>query len=246
MQFRPLLGVALAVATLGLAMPGAALAEGKAWKASIAQMPNGISESKDKGILIDLVKAMARVSGDSVEIEVVPFPRSMANAIERKADFHLPMLQPDPAQTSTDKFDFSTELVYNVNFVLYTRKGTGITPENAAKFKIETDTAHTAMFGIPTVATSNLEAAIKRVDAGRSDGLIFVDSVIDPIVKANQLSNVQRSLFKVIGMRFVLPQGERGKETDKYLTSALKKLKASGEMNKLVGIAMRPYDNWQP
>jgi polar amino acid transport system substrate-binding protein len=51
------------------------------------------AESKDKGVLVDLAKAMAKTSGKDIEIQVVPFNRSIHDVIEGKADFHMPLIK---------------------------------------------------------------------------------------------------------------------------------------------------------
>src|SRR3569833_953218 len=58
---------------------------------SIAQMPV-VSESADKGVLIDLIRAIEKEAGVTIKREVVPFARSMDNVINHRADFHFPLI----------------------------------------------------------------------------------------------------------------------------------------------------------
>lgn len=234
----------LCVATLA-ACVAPAWAAGKTWKASLAQMPV-YAESRDKGVLVDFIKALEKVSGDKIEYQVVPFPRSMNDVQEKAVDFHLPLIQIPGSEKGTDKFDYSTETIFHVNFTLYSGKDIHISPETASKFKVETEAAHTAYFNFAVQPSSNLEGSLKKVDAGRLDAFVFADFASDPIVRQNKLTNIKRQLYKRFDVKIVLPQGGRGGATDKFLSDAIGKLVKSGEMAKIMGPIDAPFDNWQP
>src|SRR3569832_1873807 len=59
--------------------------------ASIANLPV-LADTPDKGVLIDLVKAIEKESGIPIKREVAPFVRSMDAVINHRADFHLPLI----------------------------------------------------------------------------------------------------------------------------------------------------------
>lgn len=229
-----------AVACLMLAIAGAAMAADKTWRVSLAQMP-GYAESTEKGVLVDFVKALEKVSGDRIELQVVPFQRSMNDVQERKVDFHMPLIQLPGSGTGTSDFDYSTETIFHVNFVLYSAKGRGVKPENASRFKVETDQAHVAYFDFPIAPSSNLEASLKKVNAGRIDAFIFADMAADPLVAKNGLTDIERQLYKRFSVRVVLPKGEHGGATDQFLSDAIGKLRASGEMERIMGVIDQPY-----
>ena len=94
----------LCSATLAVVCTSPALAAGKTWKASLAQMPV-YAESREKGVLVDFIKALEKASGDKIEYQVVPFPRSMNDVQEKNVDFHLPLIQMPGSETGTEKFD---------------------------------------------------------------------------------------------------------------------------------------------
>lgn len=236
---------ALVLLMLSAVASAPALAAGKTWKISLGQMPFA-AESKDKGAYVDIVKAMAKATGDTVDIQVVPFTRSLGDAMSKKVDAHLPIIQLPGMDKGTPDFDYSTETVHHVNFVLYSGKSLDITPANAGKFKVETDAAHTGYFGFPIAPSPSVEGSIKKVDAGRLDAFIYADQPIDRLIKQNKLANVKRQLFKRFDVKFVLPKGGRGSEVDKFITDAIAKLKASGEWDKLLTLLDAQYDNWQP
>jgi len=235
----------LCSAVLAAACVSPALAASKTWKASLAQMPV-YAESKDKGILVDFVKALEKVSGDKIEIQVVPFPRSMNDVQEKTVDFHLPLIQIPGSETGTDKFDYSTASIFHVNFTLYSGKTVDITPATAGKFKVETEIAHTGYFNFPIAPSTNLEGSLKKVDAGRLDAFVFADFASDPIVKQNHLTNIKRQLFKRFDVKIILPKGGRAGPTDMFLSENIAKLVKSGEMAKLMGPIDAPFDAWQP
>jgi hypothetical protein len=47
---------------------------------------------------------------------------------------------------------------------------------------------------------------------------------------------------------FILPKGERGGPADKFISDAVRKLKESGEFERIMAanLTMSVYDDWQP
>lgn len=213
--------------------------------ASIAQMPN-YAESVDKGVLIDLMKAVEKEAGIKIKREVVPFARSMDNVINRKVDFHLPLIMLPNADEHKLNYGHSTETIFHVNFVLYTNKNKPLDTGKLASYKLETDRAHTQYFPFPIEPSTNLESSLKKLDAGRIDGFIFADFASDPLIKQNGLKNVQRSLYKVFDVKIILPKGGRGGDVDKLLSGAIQSLRLKGAYDQIMGQIDTPYDNWQP
>jgi hypothetical protein len=48
----------------------------------------------DKGVLVDLLKAISAVSNKSIDYQVVSFARSMSYVEGGKVDFHMPLIKP--------------------------------------------------------------------------------------------------------------------------------------------------------
>lgn len=226
-------------------MAGAAHAAGKTWKVSLAQMPV-YAESLDKGVLVDLVEALEKVSGDKLELQVVPFQRSMSDVQHKKVDFHMPLIQLPGSETGTADFDYSSETIFHVNFAIYSTKGVDVTAATASKFKVETEQAHVQYFDFPIVASSSIEGSLKKVNAGRVDAFVFADMASDPVVKSAGLENVERRLYKRFDVKVVLPKGSRGGPVDKWLTEHIGKLRASGEFDKIMGPLDAPFQVRQP
>ena len=78
-------------------------------KASIAQLPV-LSESPEKGIFVELVKALDEVYEEgTIEIEVYPFARSVENVLRGNADFHIPSFRNPVIPESSLPFAFVPE-----------------------------------------------------------------------------------------------------------------------------------------
>lgn len=215
------------------------------FKASLAQMPV-FAESRDKGVSVDLVKAIARVSGATITYELAPFKRSLQNVIDGEVDFHIPLIKNPTVSEDSLNYDYGTTVIHHVNFVLFTNKDKPVDMNKLADYQIETDAAHVKYFPFKITPSSDITASLRKVNAGRIDGFIFADSVSDPIIKKEQLSNIKRQLYKVFDSMFVLPKGKKGGETDQMLSAAMKKLADQGELKNIVRVIDQPYDPWQP
>jgi len=209
-------------------------------KASLAQMPM-YAESLEKGVLVDMVKAISEASGKKIEIQVVPFKRSMDNVINRKVDFHAPLIVNPQNDEKTLNYDHSTEIIFHVNFCLYTNNAKPIDIKKLKEYKIETDAAHVPYFDFPIISSPDLESSLKKVNAGRIDGFIFADQASDPIIANLKLTHVKKALYHVFDVRIILPKGEKGGATDKLLSAAIGKLRKSGKWVEIMGIIDQPY-----
>jgi polar amino acid transport system substrate-binding protein len=231
----------LAVFFLCLSAPGFA----EELKVSLAQMPI-YAESVDKGVLVDLSKALAKELGMPLSLAVVPFARSIDNVVKGEADFHMPLIESPGYQKETLDFDLSTATIFHVNFTLYENKNKPLNMDALQGYTIETDVAHTNYFPFPTVASSCLDCSLKKVDAGRIDGFIFADFASDPLIKENNLKNIRRRLYRVFDVKIVLPKGARGGELDAKLSRAIEDMSARGDYQKIMNAIDLPFSDWQP
>ncbi len=235
--------VMLCLATPGLTV--SAFAEGKTFKASLAQMEL-TAKNENEGILVDLVKLWAKMTGNTVEIKVYPFKRSLENAISGEADFHLPLIK-NPYKTADELgFDYSTAPIFDVNFVLYTNKDKPIDKNKLSEYKITTDGAHVEFFDFKIGSDFSIESALKKLSLGRIDGYIFADSEADLALKKLGLKNIKRELYHVYKVHAVLPRGQKGKDADNMITEAMQKLSTTQEYKDLMGIFLTGYNDWQP
>lgn len=212
-------------------------------KVSLAQMPM-YAESTEKGVLVDMSKAIADASGNKLDLQVVPFKRSMDNVITKKVDYHAPLIMNPTIDPKTLKYDHSTETIFHVNFTMYSNKNKKIDKNKLKEYTIETDAAHTQYFPFPMVSSSDLEASLKKVDAGRIDAFIFADQASDPLVKKLGLKNIRRELYQVFDVKIILPKGGAGGATDKMISAAIKKLKDEGKWNPIMSVIDQPFKEW--
>lgn len=206
------------------------------YKASLSQMPV-FAESQDKGVLVDLLKAISAVSKKSIDYQVVPFARSMRYVESGKVDFHIPLIK--PPDLSQANFSLSSETIFHVNFVLYTNRHKPLDSDRLADYLIETDVAHTSYFPFDIQPSAHLLGSLKKLDLGRIDGVIFADDATDPLIEAHNLQNIQRQLYRRFEVKIVLPKGGEGGATDRFLSEAIQKLRASGRLEEI----MRPVDH---
>jgi polar amino acid transport system substrate-binding protein len=233
---KKVIGLLLVVFMVSFSLAFVQSATAKDLKASLPLLPP-LVENADKGILVDLVKAIDEAYPDgSIVIGVYPFKRSMQNVTSGAADFHMPILfNPDVPEDKLD-FQHSTETLFKVVFVLYTNKGNKeINPKNVDKFKIETDRAHVGYFNFPIQPSDSIEGSLKKVDMGRIDGFIFAMPETDAALNKLGLKNINRWEYKTFEVKAVLPKGEKGKEIDEILTTSIEKLKQNGKYNQIMG-----------
>lgn len=215
------------------------------YSVSLAQMPV-YAESKDKGVLVDLVKAISQESGNEIKIKILPFTSSVYMAQKGKVDVHMPLIKNDILDEKELPFLYSKETTFHVNFVLYTKKGSGVTMDNLSSKNIETDRAHISYFPFKINPSNSIKKSIEKVHSGKIDGFIFADFATDPFLKNSGFKDIQRGLYKVFESKMILPKNSRGEEVDKMLTETISKLRSSGKLEKLMSSIDIPYNNWQP
>jgi polar amino acid transport system substrate-binding protein len=224
-------------------------AQARDLKASLPFPLAPLVESKDKGILVDFVKAMAEeYKGGKITWELFPFKRSMENVEKGKADFHMPQLVNPKISADKLPFMFSSEKIFRVVFVLYTNKNNkDINPGNVSNYKIETDLGTMDFFDFKIAGSPDIESSLKKVDMGRIDGWIMAMPESDGALKKLGLKNIKRQEYAKYDVRIVLTKGPQGQEVDKILTDLIGKLKANGKYQKIMGpILDQKFDPWQP
>ncbi len=207
---------------------------------AVAQMP-GYAESMEKGFLIDLIKAMNVASGTKITIELVPFARAMDLVQSSRVDFQMPLIKNTTLDDNQLPYLYSTETIFHVNFVLYTNAANPIDKKKLSAYKIETDAAHVPYFPFPTIPSYDLVGSIKKLEAGRIDGFIFADGATDPIIKDLKLTDIKRELYFRFDVKITLPRNANFAKTDAFLTAAIKKLRASGEYDKIMAPIDAPF-----
>lgn len=206
--------------------------------------------------LVTLTKTLGEDMGATFEIKKVPIQRMVSMIIGNQADFGAPMLQlKDPNAIKNMPYMYSTGIIQQMCFILYTNKAKPIDVENLKNgnskgYKIESDVSNMQMFNFKTLPSTNPAASFKKVNDGLIDGYIYGTEPGDSILKANRdaMKNVKRQLWDTYDIGYALPKGDKSGKTDKLLSDGLKKLKANGKLERIMADVIKSgvYDDWQP
>ena len=83
-------------------------------RASLPILPP-LVESKEKGILIDLIKAIdEEYTEGNIIIQTYPFARALSNVIQGNADFEMPFLVNPRVHPDKLKFQYSSDVIFHV------------------------------------------------------------------------------------------------------------------------------------
>lgn len=212
---------------------------------ALAKMPI-YAESNEKGVLVDLVKAVAEVSENNIDIKVLPFSASLNLIAFNKKDFHMPLIKNDVVNTDELKYFYSTDTIFHVNFVIYCLKDKNINTQNISNFKVETDRAHINYFPFNVIPSNSIEESLKKVNSGEIDAFIFADFATDPYLRQMNNKKIKREFYKRFDVKIIFPKTEKGKQMDEIFVDSLNKLRTNGKLKSIVGPIDTEYDNWQP
>lgn len=227
------------VATVMLAM--SSLAGAADLRISLPLLPPMV-ESRSKGPLVQLAQAIAREwsEGKVTILGPSPFEQSVDNVVSGKADVHFPLIA-SPARYEDDlPYRYSNVTLYETPFALYTHKDNPrinrhqLTIAALSKLRIETERAHTPLFYFQLREAESVEAGLKRVNSGQSDGFLFSINATDPVLKRLKLDNVVRTPYRRYKSKMILPKGPAGDELDEKLGLIIDRLKDSGEYQRIM------------
>ncbi len=212
---------------------------------SIGKLPGRSSTFSDP--IPQLMTRISEISREPIELSINPFKRSVEYTAQGKVDMHFPSIYSPTMDTLNLPYTFSSDAPFAVNFVIYTHKCLESNVDRIEDLEVYTDFGLVDLFDFDIKPSTNITGAIKMVDTGRIDALILADKVVDPIIKAEGLTNVRRSLYKTYEARAILAKSSRSAEVDKVFSRAIQRLKASGELHERFGnLLPGPFDNWQP
>jgi polar amino acid transport system substrate-binding protein len=222
--------------------------------ASVALLPN-ISESPEKGVFIDLIKAMnEQYPEGKFNIEVFPFGRSIDNVVAGKADFHIPMLRNPIVPEEKLPFRYASVPMGKVCFVIYSNKDNPITKEmiekamtqNPFPYKISMMRGLEGFFGFPGEGETSIEQMMEKVGKKRIDACIHAQEESDYVVNQLKLKDIHRESYTSFDDVVLVQKGEKGDEADKIISASLKALASSGRLEELHSKIHVPYQDWQP
>ena len=220
-------------------------------KASIAILP-GHSEvgidGKPIGGFVEIAQAINDAySAGNISIKLYPFARSLINVEDGKADFHITLIKSAYVPLETLTFAYATECITQVSFVLYTRADTSpLEHATLAQYEVVTIRGHKQLFSFKVSEVNDHQQGINMLTSGRVDGFLVEQDVTDKYIRKYRINNIRRTLYSVLDSCIVIPNDSRKIEIDNIISAALRKLKKSGELQKISETIHQPYLEWQP
>jgi hypothetical protein len=199
--------------------------------------------------------AIGEVTGDKINVNVVPVNRGVSLIIVGQADFYGPALElKDEKKISELKYVFSTSYIYKSTWVLYVNKNKNVDVSKLkdgklTDLKIEADiTIANHYFNFPIKASRNISDSLKKVEEDTIDGFIYVQTPTDIILRKSGFKNIKRIYFDTYNGKFVIVKNSKTKEIDAMLTKGIEILKKNGRYNDIMSIFISDgkYIDWQP
>src|SRR5882757_246967 len=216
--------------------------------ASIAESPFSAESTAtgDRGMLVDLVRALDKATNSTTKIVLRPFARSLRETAAGLADFHIPLIQNDDVP-APEGLAYVTEVDFGqAQFVIYSRKLAALDAKTVAAAKnIEIEPGHESFFPFPVSVTHCLPCSLDKVLLGRVDAMIVAADVVDPLLSQARYKGIHRALFKSFPVRAVVPAKADSAATRRYLIEGVKYLKETGELWKITRHD-KSYSDWQP
>ena len=198
------------------------------------------------GKLVEVVRALDRATGTTSRITVLPFARSLSETAAGRADFHIPFIQsgglpPPPGLAFVPEVDFG-----EAQFVVYSRRADALDSRSvAAAREVETEPGHEDLFPFPVHATYCVPCSLDKMLLGRSDALIVSSEIVDPLLHDPKYRGLHRAPYRRYPLRALVPAGADSSATRRFLEQGLARIKASGELWRILH-SDRPYADWQP
>ena len=206
---------------------------------------NGVPQ----GGFVEIVRAIDRVYTEgTISIRVYPIERSMAKLKNGDADFQIPYISNPKVPERNLDYTFVSEPITDVVFVLYTRSESTLSPEDdLEKRDIETLRGAENHFSFKISGVDSFRQGLLRASLGRSDGFIAEQDACDLYIRDHKIENLRRTFFAKWKSSIAILKGPRGREIDDILSTAMRKLKQSGELQKITSAIHLPYyEDWQP
>jgi ABC-type amino acid transport substrate-binding protein len=204
----------------------------------------GFSEKMSDPVPL-FAERLGQVSKLDFNLTILPTERSLMRLKKGKLDLHLPFLYL-PSNVKNDlPFQYTTATFFKVNMVLYVHKDSSINLSNFHLYKMMTERAHIKSFDFEINPTSDMESAIRMVEEKRFDGLIFVEGIIDPLIRKHKLKNIKRIHHSFVDVKGLIRKGRNADLLDKKISKGVNEMIASGELAKITG-SWSHHDDWQP
>lgn len=211
----------------------------------------GLIETSDKGLFIDLVKAIDEMYQEGeIEIRVYPIARAQMAVAKGKADINLPALINPAIDASALPYRFSSTPFGQVTHVLYSNINQPISAQMLSSNRPAQDPliieGVADFFPFPIRKTNAIEQSLNKLSLQRIDGFIWAQEEADIELKRLGLKNIHRENLGAFDDVFIVAKGARGDEMDAILTAAIEKLQKNGRLQTLYQKIHRPFNPWQP
>jgi len=221
-------------AVAGVAAAAVGCSGAQTMTAALAELPV-LAETPDRGVLVDLVKAIDRIENTQTRIVILPFRRALKSVENGQADFQMPLVQPLAGGQARRLYHGISAAAFDVQFFLYTRADVTIAPDELKQHSVATLQAHAPLFPFPVSENDCLECSLRMLLAHRVDAFIFAAPETNDAIERLQLGGMfHRELYRVYHATAVVPVGERGDATETLLDDALAKLHRSGELDRIL------------
>lgn len=203
-------------------------------RACLGETPQ-LADQSGKGILVDLVKAMASIYKEGkITIVIYPANRARNNLINGNVDFLMPTLK-NPRLSEKEKPYIFSAVIFDTIFALYTNKNNKkINPDNLKNYKIETYATMVDFYDFPVKPSYYLEGSLKKLEMQRIDGFIYGMNGTDILVKELKLKNIRRWYYARYDSVIMIRKGPNAEKIDKILRSLIAELKDNGTYYKIM------------
>nr|WP_320189882.1 transporter substrate-binding domain-containing protein [uncultured Desulfobacter sp.] len=205
-------------------------------------------DGRPKGGFVEVVRAMDDVyTKGTISIKVLPVKRSIASLKNGNIDFQIPYIPNPQVPGESLSYTFASETVVDVCFVLYAQDKMKVPPmDDLEKFNIATLRGAEAHFPFRISGVDSFRQGIKSVSLGRLDGFIAEQEASDRFIRLNKIKNIRRTLYAKWQSSIAIRKGPGNEEIDRIVSSALLKLRQTGQLQKITMTIHRPYEDWQP
>ncbi|WP_293763577.1 hypothetical protein [uncultured Aquitalea sp.] len=198
----------------------------------------------------NLIKTVGKYYPEGrISLSIEPVRRVYLDTNDQNADFRFPIMKIRDGADNQTPYQFSSEMLGKVTFVLYTNKAKQLDKAalldmaNLNKYELH---APPTNWGFHTNSVVDLERSLKMLNQGRIDGVIWAQEEADYLIRKLKLGSIHRAHYDDYPDVLFLSCNRRGDFVNKALSKAIAAARASGELARAYARVHGPYDNWQP
>lgn len=214
-------------------------------------------DGQPRGMFVDLFRAMNEFYPEGrFLIRIYPFKRSHLTMEQGGIDIQFPTTY-DFEDLEANVGHFSSVLVYPVKFLLYSHRDRPQDPNRLAPgSRIETDLTHHGLIlrnlerrgasGVVLSTSVSVESGLLKLKHNRIDGYVFASKSTEGAIhrlqeQGENMDWLVRRFWKWFEMRFLIPEGARGREIDAILIRVMARMRETGRLEEVLGPLLRFY-----